>query len=470
MQKTKTQIFKYVAADFVTATIGWLLFNIYRYETVGLYSFPSLQSFLSYHKVVEGQLLCPIFWLSLFFLSGYYNQPFQKSRFEEFRNTFLSIGLGTFILFFVVVIDDMKLTTVTYFHFIISLFGFEFSMVYGMRYIITRSATHKIHGGRLGFNTLIIGSGTHARALYHDIQNKKQQMGYLIVGCVTTGLEKKNNQKLPIVGTLENLNNIVEEYHIERFILAPDTRNPYLIFQIVRMLFPYKLPIRMQAGLQDILLGKVRMRSLYETPMLDISRGRMSDSLNNCKRVSDILVSLAALLLLSPLYLILALYVKFDSKGPIFYRQERIGKFGRPFKIIKFRTMYNNAEENGPALSNVNDPRVTPLGLFLRKYRLDELPQFWNVLKGDMSLVGPRPERAYYIEQIEKKAPYYCLVHQVRPGITSWGMVKFGYACNVEEMIERLHYDILYLENLSMAVDCKILIYTIRTVLTGKGI
>ena len=129
-----------------------------------------------------------------------------------------------------------------------------------------------------------------------------------------------------------------------------------------------------------------------------------------------------------------------------------------------------DAEANGPTLSTLDDPRITKLGKIMRKYRLDELPQFWNVVKGDMSLVGPRPEREYYIKQIIKIAPYYSLVHQVRPGITSWGMVKFGYASNVDEMISRLKYDLLYIENVSLAVDLKIIFYTINTVFTGKGI
>ncbi len=189
-----------------------------------------------------------------------------------------------------------------------------------------------------------------------------------------------------------------------------------------------------------------------------------------CKRIMDIIVSFIFIVLASPLYLFLAIGVKRSSPGKVFYCQERVGKNGKPFKIIKFRSMYEDAEADGcPRLSSQNDNRITKFGMFMRRTHLDEIPQFFNVLTGEMSLVGPRPERQHYINLIMERAPYYRLLLLVKPGITSWGQVSFGYAENVEQMIERLRYDIMYFENMSLLMDIKILFYTVLAVLKRDG-
>jgi lipopolysaccharide/colanic/teichoic acid biosynthesis glycosyltransferase len=187
------------------------------------------------------------------------------------------------------------------------------------------------------------------------------------------------------------------------------------------------------------------------------------------KRMIDIVASLLVLIIAMPVFLVIALVVKLGSDGPVFYKQIRIGYKGKPFHILKFRTMIQNSEVAGPMLSSANDARITPVGKGLRKYRLDEIPQFINVLIGEMSLVGPRPERKFFIDQIVQIAPHYKHLHRVKPGITSWGQVKYGYAENVEQMVERLKFDILYIENRSIAIDFRILIYTVLTVMQGKG-
>lgn len=219
----------------------------------------------------------------------------------------------------------------------------------------------------------------------------------------------------------------------------------------------------------NFMTSSIKLRDIYGQPLVDLTHSSMGEAGVNIKRTIDVTTSILTLIVLSPLYAALAIWVKLDSKGPIFYRQERIGKHQKPFNIIKFRTMRTDAEADGPQLSEDNDPRVTRAGRVMRKYRLDELPQFYNVLKGNMSIVGPRPERKFYINQIMKKAPYYTLLYQTRPGITSWGMVQYGYASTVDEMVERSKYDMLYISNMSILVDMKIILYTIITILEGRG-
>jgi exopolysaccharide biosynthesis polyprenyl glycosylphosphotransferase len=205
-------------------------------------------------------------------------------------------------------------------------------------------------------------------------------------------------------------------------------------------------------------------------PLINLTDANVSASTANIKRTFDVVLSAVALVVLSPLMLSLAIAVKCSSPGPVIYRQERVGRRRRKFNILKFRSMHVDAEKQGrPQLADVDDPRATALGRVMRKYRLDELPQFWNVIRGDMSLVGPRPERQYFADQIMNVTPLYSLIYQVRPGITSWGSVKFGYASSIREMVLRLRFDLIYMENISLLTDLKIILYTVSTVLSGKG-
>ena len=221
--------------------------------------------------------------------------------------------------------------------------------------------------------------------------------------------------------------------------------------------------------MEDILMGAVKTSSILGAPLIQITTELMPPWQQSVKRLMDMVAAFIAMLLLSPVYLFTAIGVLLSSPGPIIYSQERIGLHGRPFKMHKFRSMFRDAERGTPMLSSKEDPRITKFGKFMRKVRLDEIPQFYSVLIGDMSLVGPRPERQFFIDQIVVKAPHYRMLSKIKPGITSWGQVKYGYAENVDEMIERLKYDLLYLENMTIAMDIKILIYTVLIVVQGRG-
>ena len=273
-----------------------------------------------------------------------------------------------------------------------------------------------------------------------------------------------------ILGNMSQIENIIDTNKIAESIIALDETDEQKLFTYINALYRFDIEIRFTPRLYEILTGSARIGSIGMSPLVSITNLNMPYWQASVKRFVDIVVSSIALLLLLPSFIYFAIKIKRDSKGPVFYSQERIGYLGKPFKILKFRTMYTGAENGTPKLSSANDDRITTIGRTLRKYRIDELPQFWNILKGDMSIVGPRPERKYYINQIIEEAPYYCLLYKIRPGLTSWGPIKIGYSDTIEKMIERLNYDIIYIENMSLLNDLKILILTLEIIFKGKGV
>ena len=451
--KRSVQACKYIISDFVASSVVWLLFNVIRYQEIAVYEgFGDVWSFLTHSTSLWGQLLVPFFWIALFWLSGYYNKPFGKSRITELFSTFVTVSTGVVSLFFLLILNDLPRSYQIYYDVFFALWGLQFLGVYLPRLWITQAGKQKIKRGEWALRVLIIGTGERAQRIAADLT----RLGYRIIGEVATQ-------------EMERLPERFEREPADELVVALEEDEQQQLQPIIYSLYKYKCPIKIWAD-KSTPLSRLKIKTVEDVPLIDLTDNHFLPVEQNVKWLMDKVISFVALVVLSPLFGYIAWRVKRDSKGPVFFRQERIGYMGKPFLICKFRTMYVDAEKAGPLLSSEDDPRITPFGHVMRKYRLDELPQFWNVLKGDMSLVGPRPERRYFIDQIVQKAPFYYLLHNVRPGITSLGMVKYGYAGNVAQMIERLEYDMLYYENMSLMLDLTILIYTVRTVFTGKGV
>lgn len=469
----KLQVLKYLFADTLAATIAWTLFYAFRKRYIETEKFGQDVPLVFDKNFGFALLLIVSFWLLLYFLSGTYRNIYRKSRLREVGQTLLISAIGVLIIFFSLLLDDLIVSYKNYYQTILTLFLLHFFITATFRFILSSITNYRIHNRKIGFNTLLVGSNENALKLYSDMKNMHKSTGNLFVGFVhidnKNGFSQELKKDLPHLGELYGIKKIIEDYKIEEVIIAIESFEHDSLGKIINELDYQNTIIKVIPDMYDILSGSVKMTSIFGAPLIEISREIMPAWEQSLKRIFDIVISIFVLTVFSWIYIIVALAVKLTSKGPIFYSHERIGWHGKPFLIHKFRSMYIDAEKHGPALSSKHDPRITPLGRFLRKVRLDEIPQFYNVLIGEMSIVGPRPERQFFIDQIVKQAPHYRHLHKVRPGITSWGQVKYGYAENVEEMIERLKYDIIYIENMSLGIDLKILIYTALIVIQGRG-
>ena len=434
----------YFVVDWIASIVAWTLFYLFRKAHEDLY--------INYwdritHSFVTpsfwlGVIIIPICWLMLHAVTGAYEKVYQKSRLKELGQTFFITLLGVVVLFFVVILDDEVVSYKSYYQSFIALFTLQFLITYIPRLIITTTVISRIRSRKIGFNTLIVGSNDNACAIFKEIEEEVKPSGRRLIGFLNVydKSEYKLAEYLPRLGSYREIEQVVKDKNVEEIIIAIERSEVETMKVLLSVVDTTNANVKIIPAMQDLVFGTVKQSAIWQAPLVQVTPELMPIWQRVVKRAFDIAASILALVILSPVFLICAIIVKSTSKGPVFYVQERIGKGGKPFKMAKFRSMRVDAESGGtPQLSSDDDPRITKFGKFMRKVRLDEIPQFWTVLKGDMSLVGYRPERQYYIDKIMETAPYYRLLLKVKPGITSWGEVKYGYAENVEEMIDRLN-------------------------------
>jgi exopolysaccharide biosynthesis polyprenyl glycosylphosphotransferase len=469
----KQQIIKYISTDVFSAMLSWVLCYLYFTE-IG-YEEGIFNLLISSKSQVfyTGLAIMPFFWLFLYFLWGFYRDVLRRSRLKELGSAF-SVSLTGMPIVFIFLISQGILTdnSISFFNSFMVLFSIHFLTFYIPRLILISNNISAIQKGKTGLNTVIIGSDKKAVDIYKEINEQFRSTGNKFIGFININ----GNNHYPLathmkhLGGLDKLPDIISENKVDEVVLAIESTEHGKIEKIINKLDHPGLVIKAIPALHDILTGRARINTIIETPLIEVSQRIMPAWQRNLKYTLDIVLSIIALIILMPVAVVIAIWIRMTSEGPIIYSHERVGKNGKPFRIYKFRTMVKNAEQNGPELSSKNDPRITGPGRFLRRTKLDEIPNFINVLKGDMSLVGPRPERRYYIDQIMKQAPHYRHLLKIKPGITSWGQVKYGYAENVEQMVQRLRYDIIYLENMSVFVDFQILILTLIVIFRRNGV
>ena len=470
MSRSTKRLICHLTGDIAAAAISWLALFLFRKTFIEAskhgYTIPVNQD----PKLYIGLIAIPLFWVFVYALSGYYQFILRRSRLKEIENTFVTSLLGSLVLFFVFILDDSVSSYRDYYVSLGVLFSFQFSTTLLFRLINATYTINKFRKRKWGYPTLVVGTGKTACELVNELENAQVFEGFNLKGFVEI-TPKKTDLSLskPVLGAWKDLNSLISQHKVEDIIIANEEDESESIPKIIDIIQNEDIHLKMLPSEYNMVLGMVKMNNILGAQLAEVDFEVMPYWQKFIKRVVDILFSVVALLICLPIFAILSILIKLDSRGPIFYRQERIGHKGIPFKIIKFRSMFVDAEQNGPRLSSENDDRRTKVGVLLRKTRLDELPQFFNVLLGQMSLVGPRPEREYFIKQIQSKAPIYKRLQRVKPGITSWGQVKFGYAENVDEMISRMKYDIFYIENMSLALDVKILFNTVLTVIQSRG-